>query len=699
MNIAIGTDHRGERASRALAKHLRESGHQVEVLHDPEGQTADYPDGAYLVGTAVARGRAERGILVCSNGVGMTIAANKIPGVRAALVGDQATAQQSRRHNDANVLCLGGRFIREAEAFAIADAWLETGFEGGRHARRVAKIAGIETRAEATAAVRHEIEALDALDVPARIWSRDPLVFTPEAGTDEPTRRSIGTRLGWLEAPHDMADKLEPIARLRAHAATLGLTDAVLFGMGGSSLAPEVLATTFGAQASGLRLHVLDNTDPEAVAEVEAAVAPERTLFIVASKSGSTIEVSAFERHFWELAKTQLGEVKARERFAAITDPGTGLAETASARYAHVFLNDPHIGGRFSALSYFGLVPAGLLGLDVPRLVASAAAMAKACRAPRVTDNPGARLGAWMGALARRGRNKLTLVLAPEIASFGAWIEQLVAESTGKQGKGILPVDREPLGSSEVYGADRAFVVMTLQGGAPAAPPEALASIRAAGHPVEEIEIATLYDLGAEMFRWEMATAVAGASLRLNPFDEPNVKEAKDATGEALEAVGREGRLPAPEIAPAAPTDAAAIGAHLGTAGDGDYIALCAFFRRTGARDELLGELRTLLRDRLRVPVTIGYGPRFLHSTGQLHKGGPNEGVFLQLTADAPAGAAIPGLGFDFRTLRDAQALGDFKALRRRGRRLLRVHLGGEAELGLDRLRAAAAALPIRART
>jgi hypothetical protein len=334
-------------------------------------------------------------------------------------------------------------------------------------------------------------------------------------------------------------------------------------------------------------------------------------------------------------------------------------------------------------------VPAALLGIDVAALVGRARSLAAASREPVLAKNPAADLGALLGALAKVGRDKLTLVLSPEIASFGSWIEQLVAESTGKLGKGILPVDAEPLGPASAYGPDRVFVVSQLAGGSPAAPPELLQALRAAGHPVIELPLNDRLDLGAEFFRWELATAVAGAALDINPFDEPNVTEAKQATAKLLEAHARDGRLPA-ATPPARPDDVTALRAHLGQVGAGDYLCLSAFFRRTDARHELLTRIRAACLGR-GVATTLGYGPRFLHSTGQLHKGGPNNGVFLQLVSDATSDLPVPGDSFTFGVLRDAQALGDFQVLEVHGRRALRVALGTDVEGNLARVLAALA--------
>jgi len=462
--------------------------------------------------------------------------------------------------------------------------------------------------------------------------------------------------------------------------------------MGGSSLCPEVLAHTFGA-GKGIGLEVLDSTDPAAVAAVEQAIDLDRTLFLVSSKSGGTIEVRSFERYFWNkvLARRGGDVARAGSQFVAITDPGTQLEHLATDnQYRTIFRNPPDIGGRYSALSYFGLVPAALLGIDVAALLGRSRAMATACRAPALGDNPGGDLGLRLGALAKVGRDKLTLVMSPKIASLGSWVEQLVAESTGKLGKGILPVDAEPPGPATVYGGDRVFVVTQLAGDAPAASPELLQALRAAGHPVIEIELGDRLDLGAEFFRWELATAVAGAALEINPFDEPNVTEAKQATAKLLEAHARDKTLPEATAA-IRPDDAAALRAHVDRALPGDYLCLSAFFRRTDGRHELLTQLRAACQQRRRVATTLGYGPRFLHSTGQLHKGGGNNGVFIQLVADSPSDLPVPGDTFTFGVLRDAQALGDFQVLEAHGRRALRVALGTDIEGGLKRLLASLA--------
>ena len=684
MRIFAGSDHAGVGLKATLVAHLRTRGHEVIDVGASGDAPTDYPDWAGQVAFAVRQEPAARGVIVCGSGVGVTIVANKVPGIRAVDAWSAEIARLSRAHNDSNVLCLGARFLDEPAARAIADAWLETTFEGGRHAERLAKIPVVEGLAGAQLGVLREQELLLRRRVVGRIWGRDPTAFTEDAHTKEPVRKSILSRLGWLRAPEEMEAKIGEVERWTAEVRARGIRQVVLLGMGGSSLCPEVLAQTFG-HADGLPLQVLDSTDPAAVAEVERTADLAQTLFVVASKSGGTIEVASFESTFWAKAVAQRGLQQARAQFCAVTDPNTELHFRARDRYGKVFLNPPDIGGRYSALSLFGLVPAALLGIDVRRLLAAGRATAAACRNERPAENPGAALGAFMGGVTKQGRDKLTLLASPELASLGAWIEQLVAESTGKLGRGIVPIDLEPLGAPESYGDDRAFVVAQLAGGAPAAPPDDLEALRRAGHPVFRIELADRYALGGEFFRWELATAVAGASLGVNPFDEPNVTEAKEATARALKAYWQEGKLPSagPSLRP---EDGVPLLEHLGSAGPGDYIAICAFFQRTAGRDRLLTELRRRCRDRFRVATTVGYGPRFLHSTGQLHKGGPGSGVFVQLTADIVTDIEVPERGFTFGVLRDAQALGDLEALRQHQRRVVRVHLGADLQAGLDRL-------------
>jgi transaldolase/glucose-6-phosphate isomerase len=532
-----------------------------------------------------------------------------------------------------------------------------------------------------------EVARLTEAQAPRRLWEGDPALFT----SDPAHEKSIKSRLGWLRSPALMRTKAADLEAFRAEVRGAGFTDAVLLGMGGSSLAPEVLSLTVRDESRGLRLHVLDNTDPAAVARVARRVEGKQTLYVVASKSGGTIEIQSFERYFWArvLAACEGDVARAGACFVAITDPATRLGQLAEEKkYRRTFINPADIGGRYSALSYFGLVPAALLGADVQALVEAGLGMASASAAVvPAAEIPALVLGATLGAAAKVGRDKLTLIMSPEIESLGSWIEQLVAESTGKDGKGIVPIDLEPLGRPEVYGDDRIFVYTRLGDGRPEQE-AAVTALERAGQPVVRITVDGREAIGREFFRWEVATAIAGATLGVNPFDEPNVTEAKLATSALLATNASEGKLPQPDEV-AAPTDVERIRAHLAGAGHGDYLAFCAYFMRTEARDALLSRLRVAFRDRAHNATTLGYGPRFLHSTGQLHKGGANNGVFLQLTADAPQDLPVPGESYTFATLRNAQALGDLQVLKRRGRRALRVHLGADPDTALAALVAA----------
>jgi glucose-6-phosphate isomerase len=544
----------------------------------------------------------------------------------------------------------------------------------------------------AAEAIRARHDALRAGGFGRRLAAHDDALW----GDDPAHRKVAANRLGWLESPAGMRAHAAELSAFADEVAREGFTHAVLLGMGGSSMAPEVLRRTFGVRAGRLELTVLDNTSPAAVRAVDAAHDPARTLFVVASKSGGTIEVASFEKYFWERVRTARGEATGRA-FVAITDPGTSLAQLAQTRgYRRTFTNPPDIGGRYSALSYFGLVPAALIGVDVDALLAGAATERDAL----ATDSgEGLALGAALGELARQGRDKLTLVASPSLAAVGVWIEQLVAESTGKSGRGIVPVTGEPLAGPDAYGRDRVFVAVGSPV-LPAATASALDALAAAGHPVLRWESPALTDLGADMLRWEIATAVAGAVLEVDPFDEPNVSEAKAATQAVLQRALAEGRFPerqpsaageglaafTPANAPGPGSDPAAwIPSLLAQAGAGDYFAVLAYLHATPEREAVLESIRLAGRSVAGVATTLGTGPRFLHSTGQLHKGGANNGVFLQLTADEGE-LPIPGEKYGFGLLRAAQAAGDFEVLERRGRRVLRIHLGSDVDAGLARL-------------
>lgn len=501
-------------------------------------------------------------------------------------------------------------------------------------------------------AVQHRLDRMDAEQVPARIWRHDHTVWKPD-----PTE--ITNRLGWLTVASDMRARVAELRAFAQQAAADGFTQALLLGMGGSSLAPEMFATTLGTAAGALDLTVLDTTHPAAIRAVEDALDLAGTLFIVASKSGGTLETRSQLEHFW----VRLGATPTiGDRFVAITDAGTSLEQLATERgFRAVFRNPSDIGGRYSALSLFGLVPAALIGADLEALLGSAESMAGELRGGPggerpSAENPGAWLGAVMGEAALAGRDKLTFVLPPPIATFGDWVEQLVAESTGKEGRGIVPVPGEDLGDPAVYGADRLFVAL---GDHPA-----LAGLQAAGHPVVRLEPGSPDRLGAEILRFEFATAVAGAVLGINAFDQPNVEEAKRATRDILAAGG---------AAAAGQVDPGAV-AREGQTQPGDYLGVQAYLQRTPERAASLQRTRLRLRDRRQVATTVGFGPRFLHSTGQLHKGGPATGVFLQVVEDTRAvDLPIPGRTYSFGDLLAAQALGDLQALRARGRRVVRL--------------------------
>lgn len=518
-------------------------------------------------------------------------------------------------------------------------------------------------------AVADALVQLEKDNIVARIWQHDHTVWRPDPA-------EISNRLGWLHLPQTMLAEIEPINAFAATVHAAGFTHVLLLGMGGSSLAPELFAKTFDGR--GLQLSVVDTTDPDAILALRQSVPLEKTLFIVATKSGGTVETLSAFKYFYNLVNEDTTEPG--RHFVAITDPGSSLQKLA-ARYNFraIFLSDPDIGGRYSALSHFGLVPAALAGVDIAQLLARAAAAAHAPEAMQ--------LGAIMGALALHGRDKLTLITAPELSSFGDWVEQLVAESTGKEGQGILPVVGEPLGKAGVYGSDRLFVYLHL------VPDQAvtaqLAALEQAGHPVVQIRLRDVVDLGAQFMWWELATAVAGHILKIQPFDQPNVESAKVLARQMVAAYHETGQLPPGEVAA---LDAATLHHFLSQAQPGDYVALQAFVPPTPAADAALQTLRLSIRDRYRVATTAGYGPRFLHSTGQLHKGDRGNGLFVQFTAEPvqdvpiPDEAGSPDANMTFGVLIKAQALGDGEALLAAGRRFIRFHLGTAVAAGLGGL-------------
>jgi transaldolase / glucose-6-phosphate isomerase len=537
-----------------------------------------------------------------------------------------------------------------------------------------------------------------------RLWQRDATLWT---GSDE------ANWLGWLDMVDEQIAQHDQLVKVAKEVQARGFQHVLLLGMGGSSLCPEVLRMTFGRFPHFPTLHVLDSTDPAQVKAFEHLIDIPKTLFIVSSKSGSTLEPNIFKQYFFERTKQAVGAVKVGSQFIAITDPGSKMQQVAEAdRFLHIFFGRPSIGGRYSALSNFGMVPAAVMGMDTKRFLARAAEMTRAC-GPGVTvdDNPGAALGIILGTAANAGRDKVTIITSPGISDLGAWLEQLLAESTGKVGKGIIPVDREHLTTPEVYGSDRVFVYVRLESGADADQDAKVAAIEKAGHPVVRITMADTYDLGAEFFRWEIATAVAGAIIGINAFNQPDVEASKIATRDLTSAYETTGSLPAEkpvvedegiklftdeknaaQLEKGARGDRSLAGylkAHLARIQGGDYFAVLGYIQMNAEHEPSLQALRHLVRNKKRVATCLGFGPRFLHSTGQAYKGGPNSGVFLQVTCDDSVELPVPGQKYTFGIVKAAQARGDFQVLADRGRRALRVHLGSNLKAGLATLQTA----------
>jgi len=536
------------------------------------------------------------------------------------------------------------------------------------------------------ARIEGRLRAWSFAEFTRRLWAKDHTLWSPEPAPE------LTDRLGWLDLPGAMAGVLGELGAFAEEVRAEGARHAVLLGMGGSSLAPEVFQRTLGHGPGWPALIVLDSTHPAAVRAVEAQLDLRRTLFLVSSKSGTTTETLSFFRHFWR-AVAAVSATPGRH-FAAITDPGTPLARLAEGYgFRRIFLAPPDVGGRYSALSVFGLVPAALIGANLESLAQRAVAMARACTAPPA-DNPGLALGACLGELVLAGRDKLTFFTSPSLTALPSWIEQLIAESTGKDGWGIVPICDEPLEPGEVCGADRVFVSIQLAGEHSQPLEAGLARLEAAGHPVIRLGLAQQADVAAEFFRWEVATAAAGAVLGIQPFDQPDVQLAKDLTQQAM-AKGAE-----PATGPAARADAFEAGVsaeHTWALDDalrawllqvrpGDYVGIQAFLAPTDQTTAALQRIRALIGRESRVATTLGYGPRFLHSTGQLHKGGPPTGIFLQCVDDPSDDLPVPDSDHTFGALIRAQALGDLRALLQRGRRVLRVHLGRNALWGLARL-------------
>lgn len=548
-------------------------------------------------------------------------------------------------------------------------------------------------------AVNATLEEAVRANVVERIWNRDASLWKNE----ESHQKIIRNSLGWLTVPTEMLEVADELTDFAAGVSASGdFQHVMVCGMGGSSLCPEVLRQTFDRRAGFPELLVLDSTDPDTINNFRQQIDVSKCLFIIASKSGTTTEPIAFHRYWYnEVAQKTDAPGKA---FVTITDPGSQMADTATAEgFKRIFLNQPDIGGRYSALSYFGMVPAALMGLDVAQLLRRTQSMMESCGTRvRVNQNPAATLGAVMAECALAGRDKLTIVTDQKLSALGLWVEQLIGESTGKEGKGIIPVVGESLGDVSAYGNDRLFVSISV-GPIADETKSKLKALEAAGHPVVYRSFADLYDLGAEFFLWEMATAVAGWRLGINPFDQPNVQESKDATKALLEKYTREGKLQEQTslasdghltvyaggesgASPPLSSVREALRAHCAKIKTGDYVALLAYIEETPETESALQTISSNVRDATGCATAIGYGPRFLHSTGQLHKGGPDSGVFIQITAPDRIDFPVPGAPYSFSVLKDAQALGDFQSLLSHDRRALRVDLGSDVLVGLQSL-------------
>ncbi|MEW6141859.1 MAG: glucose-6-phosphate isomerase [Chloroflexota bacterium] len=511
-------------------------------------------------------------------------------------------------------------------------------------------------------------------NVVERIWKKDHTVWKPEP--DE-----ITNRLGWLTCIQQMRRQVDALTSFASEVRESGFRHVVLLGMGGSSLGPEVLRQTFGSAGGYPELIVLDSTVPSRIMTVADSIDLAHTLFLVSSKSGTTIEPNSLFLYFESLVATAVGKENTGNNFIAITDPGTSLAELASAkRFRRTFINPPDIGGRYSVLSYFGLVPASLIGVDIAKLLDRAGRMQKECNeAISLSANPGAGLGAVMGKLALSGLDKLTLFTSPSIGSLGLWIEQLIAESLGKDGKGIVPVAGEPFVDTERYGEDRLFVCLRVSNDDNSALDHVISKLRLAGRPLVLLDMEDRYDLGAQFFHWEFATAIAGAIMGVHPFDQPNVQSAKQATENILKEYIDTG-----EIHQSGGMDLPA--SLLSGARSHNYLAVLAYVQQTSQLDGVMSEFRRRIVDKFSLATTFGYGPRYLHSTGQLHKGGPNTGLYLLITAQHESDISISGRPYSFSLLADAQAIGDLRALRTAGRRVARVHLGRGDAAAISRL-------------
>ena len=530
-----------------------------------------------------------------------------------------------------------------------------------------------------------------------RLWQKDASLWTG-AGEDK--------WLGWLEITEQQLEDIDKLKQLAADIKNADFKNALLLGMGGSSLCPEVLRLTFGKTAGYPDLHVLDSTDPAQIKDVEAQVDLTSTICIVSSKSGSTLEPNIYKQYFFDRIKALVGQKEVGNRFIAITDPGSKLQRVADHdKFRKTFLGVPSIGGRYSAISNFGMAPAALMGIDVARFLKNTKQMVDACGADAdAVTNPGVVLGTILGIAADHGRDKLTIVTSKGIFDLGAWLEQLIAESTGKSGKGIIPVDRERLAKPDAYGADRVFAYLRLESDSDKEQAAAVDALAKAGHPVVRIVLPDVYNLGQEFFRWEIATAVAGSLIGINAFNQPDVEASKVETRKLTTEYESSGKLPPespfftgdgcklyasrPNVAvlKGGTTLAAILKKHLSRINAGDYFAVLGYLTMNEANEEALQTIRLAVRDNKKVATVLGFGPRFLHSTGQAYKGGPNSGVFLQITCDDAVDLLVPGQTYTFGVVKAAQARGDFAVLAERDRRALRVHLGKDVTVGLATL-------------
>jgi transaldolase/glucose-6-phosphate isomerase len=556
---------------------------------------------------------------------------------------------------------------------------------------------GYKLPKELRAAVQASLDDWKRNNKVARLWQKDASLWS---NTDE------GNWLGWLTIAEEQFANLATFKQFGAEVKKAKFKHVLLLGMGGSSLCPEVLRMTYGKIAGFPELHVLDSTDPVQIKALEKKLDLKRTLCIVSSKSGSTLEPNIFKQYFFERVKKAVGEKLVGSRFVAVTDPGSKMQQVAEAdKFWRIFAGVPSIGGRYSALSNFGMVPAAAMGLDLSKFLKNTLEMTKACGANTAADkNPGVLLGTILGVAANHGRDKITIITSPGIFDLGAWLEQLIAESTGKIGKGIIPVDREKLAKPEIYGSDRVFAYLTLAGKTNKDQDAAVAALEKAGQPVVRITLANTYTLGQEFFRWEIATAVAGSIIGINAFNQPDVEASKIETKKLTSEYESTGSLPAesPFFTSkdaklfADPKNVLALAggktlgevlkAHLSRIEAGDYFAVLGYIPMNAENAAALQSIRIAVRDTKKVATCLGFGPRFLHSTGQAYKGGPNSGVFLQITCDDASDLPVPGQKYTFGIVKAAQARGDFAVLAERGRRALRVHLGKNLKLGLKAL-------------